>query len=141
MQAACMLLFWQIDEEVGRITSLPANLAFVYMAVCATARRLHDLGRSAWWMPIAALSWAAAGFLVAAVLALVLGPERLLPGAPAFWAVFLLLLGPAFCAALWLHVTDGEPHANRYGAVPAGAPMAPEAAETRVRSSRIAAHA
>jgi len=120
LQTVTLLLFWQVEEEVGRVASLPVNLTFLYMAACATCRRLHDTGRSAWWIPAAMASWAACGFVLALGVAVIVGPTRMQPGAPMFWIVFLLMLAPALVAALWLHLTEGEPTANRFGPVPDG---------------------
>lgn len=144
LQGLWLAIAWQVEERYGRMPSLPVNLLFLYMAVCATTRRLHDTGRSAWWMPLATLGWALAGALVALVLAWVLGPERLRPGSPPFWLVFLILLAPALVAVLWLHLEDGDGGPNRFGPSPDEPPHFPKPRRTPkmfVESSRIAARA
>lgn len=143
LQVLLLVVFWQLEAHVGRLPSLPINLLFLYMALCATTRRLHDLGRSAWWMPLVAAAWVASGGLLGLVLALLFGPQRLQPGAPVFWLVFLLLMVPALLCALWLHLTDGEPGPNRFGPPVDGMPP-PKPRRTPkklVDTSRIAAHA
>lgn len=109
-----LALAW-LEEEWGRVSALPLNGLLIYMAVCATCRRLHDIGRSGWWLPLGLLAWIAAGLIVALLLGSVLGPAAIQPGAPAFWVVFLLLLIPPLLAALWLHLEEGEASPNRFG--------------------------
>lgn len=115
LQVAFFGLLWQLTARFDHVTSLPANAAFVWMGCAAISRRLHDLGRSAWWMPASVGLWLASGFVLATLLTLILGPERMFPGAPAFWLVFGCLLAPPFAAALWLHLAVGEEGANRFG--------------------------
>lgn len=143
LQGLWLAFAWQVEERFGRLPSLPVNVLFLYMAVCATARRLHDTGRSAWWMPLATLGWIAAGTVVGVLLALVLGPERLRPGSPPFWLVFVILMAPALVAVLWLHLEDGEAGPNRFGPSPDGPPPGKPRRTPKmfVESSRIAAHA
>jgi uncharacterized membrane protein YhaH (DUF805 family) len=143
LQVLWLGLAWQVEERYGRLPSLPINLLFLYMAVCATIRRLHDTGRSAWWMPMATAGWALAGSVVALLLALVVGPDRLRPGSPPFWLVFLILLAPVLVAVLWLHLEDGDDGANGFGPSPDGpTPRSPRRVpKTLIESSRIAAHA
>lgn len=144
LQVLWLAFSWQVEEHYGRLPSLPVNLLFLYMAVCATVRRLHDTGRSAWWMPLATAAWAVAGMVVALVLAMALGPDRLRPGSPPFWLVFLVLMAPVLIAVLWLHLEDGDAGPNRFGPpTDEGPPPARprRTPKTLVESSRIAAHA
>lgn len=143
LQVLWFAIAWQVEERFGRLPSLPVNLLILYMGLCATARRLHDTGRSAWFMPLAAMGWAAAGAVVALMLALVLGPGHLRPGSPPFWLVFLVLMMPPLIAVLWLHLEEGDAGPNRFGPSPDG-PQAPQPRRTPkklVETSRIAAHA
>ncbi len=117
-----IVLLFQAD--LTGLSVLPANLAFCWIGYAAVSRRLHDLGRSAWWMPAAAVAWVVTGFLVALGIALVAGPHAVQPGSPGFWASFFCLLAPPFAVALWLHLAAGEAGPNRFGppaeATPAG---------------------
>jgi uncharacterized membrane protein YhaH (DUF805 family) len=114
-QGACFGVIVLLGAAVNGPWLLPANLAFVYMAYAATSRRLHDMGRSAWWMPMAIAIWLVAGFVVALCLALILGSDALTPGERGFWLVFACLLSVPLAAAIWLHVTPGSDGPNRFG--------------------------
>jgi len=118
LQVLALLLMWAVEEEAGRVSSLPLNVLFLYMATTATCRRLHDLGRSGWWLPLALILWMGAGIIVTLSLALVFGAHTVQPGAPVFWCVFMMLLVPPLLAALWLHLEDGDPAPNRFGLPP-----------------------
>ncbi len=151
LQTAFFGLLWRLTGEFDHVSVLPANMAFVWMGYAAVSRRLHDLGHSAWWMPAAIAAWLGCGFVLALLLMLAMGVERMFPGSPLFWIVFSCLLAPPFLAALWLHVTEGEQGSNRFGppAVddtafePAGAADTPEAPHQAGPADprRIAAHA
>ena len=120
LQLAFFAVVLLLQAELTAVSALPANLAFCWMGYAAVSRRLHDLGRSAWWMPAAAATWLVAGFLVALAIALVAGPGAVKPGSPGFWIAFGCLLAPPFTVALWLHLAVGDSGPNRYGPPPAG---------------------
>lgn len=115
LQLAFFALVWSLHGTIEGMTVLPANLAFCWMAFCAISRRLHDLGRSAWLMPLAASAWIAAGLAVALAIALVAGPRAVRPGSAGFWITFAILLVPPLVTALWLHTAEGQGESNRYG--------------------------
>lgn len=149
LQATLFLVLWKLSAELDHVSTLPANALFLWMGTAAVSRRLHDLGRSAWWMPISLLIWLAGGFVLATLLAAVIGPQRLFPGAPAFWVVFFCLLAPPFVVALWLHVCEGEAGPNRFGPASAREEAGQPHAEAALHDPdggtalprRIAAHA
>lgn len=115
LQGLCLAAVMKFDGQAQGWWLLPVNLAFVYMACAATSRRLHDMGRSAWWMPAAVAIWAVAGFLAALILALALGSDALAHGELGFWVVFACLLSPPLSVAIWLHVTPGSDGPNCFG--------------------------
>lgn len=119
LQLVFFALVWLLQADLSGHTALPANAAFCWMGYAAASRRLHDLGRSSWWMPAAVACWIVMGFLVALVIALIAGPSAVKPGSPGFWIAFLCLLAPPFAVALWLHLAAGENGPNRYGPPPA----------------------
>ncbi len=83
-------------------------------------KRLHDVGRSGWWLA----GGAAALCIWAAVLGLGLGftfgLEQLRPGNIAYIVMLALLILPALGVTLWLHLAEGEKGMNRFGAEPDG---------------------
>ena len=115
LQLVLLGFLWGIGSEIDGLLVLPVNVLFCWMAYAAVSRRLHDLGRSAWWMPAAVGIWIAAGFLVALFAALLIGPHAVKPGRPGFWLVFACLLVPPMFVALWLHLAAGEGRPNQYG--------------------------
>jgi uncharacterized membrane protein YhaH (DUF805 family) len=100
---------------------LYALKALAYWVGCVgVVKRLHDVGRSGWWLA----GGAAALCMWAAVLGLglgvIVGLEQLQPGNLAYIVMLALLLLPALGMTLWLHLAEGEKGMNRFGAEPAG---------------------
>ena len=118
-QVAFALGLWATNASFMGWRGVVANLAFGWLTCAAISKRLHDLGRSGWWMLGGMLVWLAGAVAVALVVALVAGPEALETGAPGFWATFAVLMLPPLGLALWLQLAKGEPAANRYGPPPA----------------------
>ena len=118
-QLAFALGLWVMNASFLGWRGVVANLAFGWLACAAISKRLHDLGRSAWWMLGGVLTWLVAAIAVALAVALAAGPEALETGAPGFWATFTALMLPPLGLAVWLHLAEGEPVANRYGPGPA----------------------
>jgi uncharacterized membrane protein YhaH (DUF805 family) len=123
-QLAFALGLWVSNASFMGWRGVVANLVFGWLACAAISKRLHDLGRSGWWMLGGILAWVVGAIAVAFALALIAGPHVLATGAPGFWATFAVLMAPPLGLALWLHVAEGEPAANCYGPVPARACMA-----------------
>jgi uncharacterized membrane protein YhaH (DUF805 family) len=131
--AAAMLLAAQLAFALGLwITNASfvgwrggiANLVFGWLAIAAISRRLHDLGRSGWWMLCGVLAWVVGAIAAAFAVALSAGPHALQTGTTGFWAIFAALMMPPLGFVLWLHLAEGKPAANRYGPVPTRACMA-----------------
>jgi uncharacterized membrane protein YhaH (DUF805 family) len=87
----------------------------LWIGCAAMARRLHDTGRSGWWM-VGGLAFSL-GWMVASVILCMMafGLDALRPGN----ALYPVSLGIAFLAPmgalLWLHVQPGDAAANRFG--------------------------
>jgi uncharacterized membrane protein YhaH (DUF805 family) len=96
-----------------------ANLAFLWLGYAAVSKRLHDLGRSAWWVPGGILAWVLGATLAAIAIVVFAGPAVLLPGNAGYWGVFALMMLPLLGIAVWLHFAVGEAGANRFGPAPA----------------------
>ncbi|WP_374571799.1 DUF805 domain-containing protein [Phenylobacterium sp.] len=108
------------------------GLLLIWPQVCLGAKRLHDMGRTAWLMlvPFAvavvcmtlAVTIAGAGF----VAALVLGASQAghaaagsaLAGLGAASAIMSLAMFAGLGFLLWVGLTPTEPNENRYGPVP-----------------------
>ena len=124
---ACRAEYWYVGLANGVMTTLntwtsghtgmeATAYEWVIMVplLALTVRRLHDTGRSAWWLLLQLPLYAATFGIV------VLNPPQtaMAPG-----LVLLLVVG-VFCALfnLWLMVLPGEAGSNAYGSNP----LAPE---------------
>ena len=94
---------------------LVANALFVWLGYAAIAKRLHDLGRSAWWLLGALLGWLVGAGALATAIVLAAGPSAIEPGAHGYLATFAAMMLPPAALAVWLHLAEGEPGENRYG--------------------------
>lgn len=123
---------WLSETSLDQPAIVVAKGAMLWVAIAATAQRLHDVGKSAWhivWATLALFIWSFAAALTATVS---LGPDGVLPGTDGFWLIFGAVALPMLSGLLWLHFAPGQLHANRYGPVPAGLGFArPEARSRR----------
>lgn len=94
------------------------KLALLWTAIAASCKRLHDCGRSAWWIAIAAGGVMAWCFVLTLVLVVVLGPSALGTQSPWLFAVLVGVLLPIVALALWLHCVPGQDGENAYGPEP-----------------------
>ena len=120
LQAALGIAMYLCGADLQGSLAHAFKAAFIYVAFVASAKRLHDVGRSAWWMlgGITALVIWCLALSIAAVFTL--GPDALRPGA--FWSTAVVAVSslPALGMLLWLHFAKGEPRENCYGPVPHG---------------------
>ena len=87
----------------------------MWIGCTATARRLHDVNRSGWWVPggLAALCiWSVA---VAFLAIMIFGVEAIRPDQTTYVLILGVLFLPVLGAALWLHLAVGDPLPNNYG--------------------------
>jgi uncharacterized membrane protein YhaH (DUF805 family) len=119
LQAPAALLLWHSGAGFGGLPVVAANAVFCWIGYAVISKRLHDLGRSAWWMPIGLLAWLIVGMVAALAVAIVAGPHVLEPGAAGYWLTLIALLLPLLGGLLWLHVARGQAGSNRFGPVPA----------------------
>jgi uncharacterized membrane protein YhaH (DUF805 family) len=118
LQAAVAAAMWSSGAAFHGWQALAAGAAFAWLGYAAISKRLHDLGRSAWWIPAAVLLWLVGAFVFAVGIAVAANPDVLAPGTPAYWVTFLLMMLPLAGIALWLHAAAGDSDANRFGAAP-----------------------
>ncbi len=129
LQVAVALALWLNDVPFDSRPSVALSAAFCWVGFAVVSKRLHDLGRSAWLIPAAALVWLACAFVAATAVSIV-DPDALAPDGAGYWIALSLLLLPLVAALLWLHLAAGDPGPNRFGPAPqhAGFSMAPAAA-------------
>ena len=120
LQAALALAQLIGGFDLESTAGTAAKAVFLYMACAATGKRLHDTGRTAWWIlgVIAAVVIWTIGLSIAAALSL--GPDALEPDG--FWSMAILTATclPVLGLLMWLHVAKGQTCPNRYGPVPRG---------------------
>lgn len=107
--------FWLADVDLTGPAAMLLKAVFFWAAIAAAAKRLHDFGRSAWWLVgglAVAVAWS---FALAFAAILMIGPEALTPQSPWFAAFFAGTSLPLFAALMWLHFAKGMPGPNRFG--------------------------
>ncbi len=96
----------------------PLKTLELWVGMTALIKRLHDVGRSGWWVlgGMAGICiWSA---VVAVVFVFVLGGQAFQPGSTGFVTLLGILMLPALGLAFWLHLAPGDPFANHYGPPP-----------------------
>ncbi len=115
--AACAVLAIEflLMALSNEMISVPAKSLALWIGSAAIIKRLHDLGRSGWWLPASMgglCMWTA---LLALGLMLLAGSDAFMPGKAGFVALSGLIMLPVIGLSLWLHLTAGDPAFNRFG--------------------------
>jgi uncharacterized membrane protein YhaH (DUF805 family) len=118
LQSAVWVLFKIVGIELSESSAFILNAPILWIGTAVCAKRLHDLGRKGWLIPVAIVGWIIAALVFSFIMALVFGPEALLPGTIVYAVIFTAIFVPALGALLWLHTTNGMPTENAYGPVP-----------------------
>ena len=150
MQIDWQTLFLSLNGRIGRVAfwigflavmgaSVVVNMipfigwllgfALIWPQVAISAKRLHDLGRSAWWL-LAPFVISILAFVLAAVIggagllvAMQQGEMNSIWTAAGGVGVAMILVLLAFSAGifflLWMGLSRGDPDPNRYGQPPA----------------------
>lgn len=98
--------------------ALALNAPIFWIGAMAVLKRLHDMGRTGWWVPAMTAAWIAWAFVATFIAVALFGPQSVSEGSVGFWIVFAMIVLPAFGGLLYLHAAAGEPTANKYGEVP-----------------------
>jgi uncharacterized membrane protein YhaH (DUF805 family) len=118
MQAVFAFALWGAGLDLASPVVQPVNLIFCWVAFALISRRLHDLGRSAWWIPGAVLIWLVAIISLAGAIVLSGDPDMLAPGTTSYWITLAAMLLPLLAGAIWLHAAPGHAGSNRFGPQP-----------------------
>jgi uncharacterized membrane protein YhaH (DUF805 family) len=122
LQVLLGAVFVAAGLALNGIAFLALNLPLIWAGCMAGIKRLHDIGRPAWWIPVAFTGWFIGALLVNFILVMVAGPLAMQAAVEAksglYWVAFATTVIPAFGGLLWLHAAPGEPTANRFGDVP-----------------------
>lgn len=133
LMAASIVL--NILPVIGQII----GLLLIWPQVCIHAKRLHDMGRTAWLMLVPfgvtvlcgamAMAIAGAGLFSAMILGAAdaehAAAGSALAGLGAASAIMSVAMFVGLAFLLWVGLTPSEPHENRYGAAPSPGPGAP----------------
>jgi uncharacterized membrane protein YhaH (DUF805 family) len=120
LQAAVALALWSAGLDLTSGPAMAANAAFCWIGFALICKRLHDLGRSSWWIAGGVLVWLVAIICLAGAIALMGDPDLLAPDTPSYRLTLAAMLLPLLVAALWLHTVRGDDGSNYYGPEPAG---------------------
>jgi len=94
------------------------KLVFVWLAIAAAAKRLHDTGRGIIWIPLFFIGLVFWSVLVGIATLMLFGPLVLDEANPGLLFAMAGNIAPAFAALLWLHFAKGAEGCNRYGPAP-----------------------
>lgn len=111
---------WMTDRSFGDVLLWPIKALLIYMAVSAAARRMHDIGLSAWRLFGAFLALMVWSFGLAITVMFNVTPEQMVPGQLGANIVTIGIAAPMVGAMLWLHFAPGKPKPNEFGPVPTG---------------------
>jgi uncharacterized membrane protein YhaH (DUF805 family) len=125
------VLGMSFSNDVG-IVGLIASLALLLPSLAVTARRLHDTGRTGWWMLLPLIPMVATVGLVVVVVVLTVSAafSAEVSGAAAVAAVVLLVLSALATLAASIVVLvflcqDSHPGTNKHGSSPKQQPAFP----------------
>jgi uncharacterized membrane protein YhaH (DUF805 family) len=120
IQLTVAALFWLSGIETTNTMNLVLNAPILWIGSTVCIKRLHDVGRSAWWLPGSFAIWFTTVILSLALISLMLDETAFDPGQPVFYVAFAAITLPVFGALLWLHTATSVAGANKYG--PAAGP-------------------
>jgi uncharacterized membrane protein YhaH (DUF805 family) len=115
IQLTVAALFWLFGIETSNTMNLVLNAPILWIGSTVCFKRLHDVGRSGWWLPGSFVIWFTTVILSLALISLMLDETAFDPGQPAFYAAFAAITLPVFGALLWLHTAPSVAGANKYG--------------------------
>ena len=133
---AVLVCAWVVSHLLLVLAPL-AWLVILYCTICLTVKRLHDAGRSGWFILIPVVVGAAAISLAVVFggMAVFSGAFAMMGGDPVSWSMLIssaLLVGAFFLTAMavkvvfivWVGLARGDAGANLYGPPPADHPLA-----------------
>jgi uncharacterized membrane protein YhaH (DUF805 family) len=115
-------VFGLVGANLNGALFLGLNLVLTWVFIAISIKRLHDLGRSGWWIVGAFAFWMIASVVVVMALSLAVGPSRFsaaLASSPMLYGALVVALSAApFGGLLWVQAAAGDAKTNRFGRVP-----------------------
>ncbi len=118
VQICLAIGLWQAGASLESPVVVALKVVFVWLALAAASKRLHDLGLGTLWIGAAFL-----GLLVWSVLSVmavmsVFGTDVFNVNSPAFATVMSANIAPVIIVTAWMHFAKGDSGANRFGPPP-----------------------
>ncbi len=120
LEAVIGLIVLALGISLEGPLAISIKLAFFWTAFAAASKRLHDLGRSAWWVAAGLLGLIVWSFALAIAALMAFGPHVLTTSTAVYAAIMIGTMLPALAALLWLHFAKGHPGPNKFGPQPEG---------------------
>lgn len=98
--------------------AMSLNAPIFWIGAMAVLKRLHDMGRTGWWVLAMSAAWIVWAFVATFLAVAIVGQGAIAEGSVGFWIIFAAIVLPAFGGLLYLHAAPGEAATNRYGEVP-----------------------
>ena len=118
MQALLAGLLYAAGLHLEHPVVMVLKLVFIWIALAAASKRLHDLGRSGLWIVGAAFGMIAWCVVVVGAVVAVYGLDGMKPGEAGHTIAFVVNMFPVLIATLWLHFAKGAEGENAYGPAP-----------------------
>ncbi len=118
IQVAYAALFSVCDIDLQGTVATLIGLVFCWLGFTLISKRLHDIGRTAWWFAAAFAIWLIATVLICAAAMMLFGMDVLDEGTFARVLMLASTILPLFAALIWLHFAAGDAGDNRFGPAP-----------------------
>jgi uncharacterized membrane protein YhaH (DUF805 family) len=92
----------------------------LWISTTLSAKRLHDIGHSGWWMLGAVAGLVVWSVVISLAGVFIAGPVMLDPTSIPAMISFAVIMAPVLAGLWWLHTAPGEPGTNRFGPCPDG---------------------
>ncbi len=115
LQVLAALAVYALELPHMSAPVLSVDALLLWMGTCAIAKRLHDLGRSAWailWASLGVIAWST---VVAMAVIMTMGEQALAPDGVGLAIAAAGSSLPVLALTLWAHFARGEPGPNAYG--------------------------
>ena len=136
LQFGVAALLWLADIEVDRTATYLMNAPLFWIGTTVCIKRLHDVGRSGWWLPGAFAVWFVFACVIGVLCGMMLPADSLEAGQLGFLFMFGVVTLPLFGALIWLHTAPSIGHSYRFGPEPSGFGLSTTAGRRRTRPVR-----